>query len=509
MKNKINLHVGWIALIAVLFASCYKDKGNYDYTDLTDILITDAEHTERIYIAQHETLKLSPQIQLNGNEDNLSFLWVAYLNTSGAVFVQPYDTIGNTRALDYVIDGNIFTLGESYRLTYKVTNNATGISSYYFYNLTISNIFSTGWMFLEDKSSLGDLSMILNDNTVIHNIYSDRNANYLLPNPRGMSISKGNITDGLSDAGRRIYVWTENEGIELNALTMVKQFDYDYLFFSAPSVKKPEWIDWKGYISAWGTGHFATLGVIINNGLLHSNIVGSFPGTKKWGEVLRSPAGDYNYRMVPFSAEYTYYSAQAHALVMYDDLNRRFYSILYDRMNAFPTSASDPNIFDMNNVGLQMVAMYPSYVNDHQDAVMKDGNGTPYLLRFKNTVPTASPVMTISKQQINAPNAGNMSAVASSTTGGFIFYASGNVLYSYEYLADDYTIPYNFPSNEEVTCIRFDKDARGPSQPRLLVTTWNGSEGKVYYFNVSATNAITYDTVFTGFGKIIDMAYKS
>ncbi|MCH5686069.1 hypothetical protein LWM68_18525 [Niabella sp. W65] len=54
------------------------------------------------------------------------------------------------------------------------------------------------------------------------------------------------------------------------------------------------------------------------------------------------------------------------------------------------------------------------------------------------------------------------------------------------------------------------KAVSGTGQQRLVVATWNGSEGKVYFFNVSAVGDLggSYTHVFNGFNKIIDFAYK-
>ncbi len=508
MKKEFNISLCYFLMIGLFVTSCYKDDGNYDYDYLGDIVITDTENTETIHIAQNETLSLVPEIQLNGNTDDVSYLWFAYRNTQGVSYAQPYDTIAFTRDLNYSIDGNIFTLGESYRLTYKVTSNKTGVSAYHFYDLVISDVFTTGWMFLEDKAGYADLSMIRTDGTTIHNIYSDRNASHPLHNPLGITITKANVTDNLSDVGKRFYIWSETDGVEINYLTMEKKFDYNYLFFTPPSQIKPQWLGWSGYLSSSGSQATA-LGISINDGLLHTNYVGGFPGTKKWAEPLASPANGYDYELAPFLAPYYRYTTSVHPLVMYDNKNRRFYSVTYSTLSAFATSASNKDIFDMNDVGLDMFSMTPSYQEHYHDAVMKDDAGTPYLLRFKNTVPTSAPAMTISKQVIHAPNAASMSAVESSGTGGYLFYASGNTLYRYEYLSDSYTAPYTFGGGEEVTFIEFDKDARGTNLPTLMVATWNGSEGKVYYFDVSATNDLTYNTAYTGFGKIIGMAPKT
>lgn len=487
-------------------ASCYKDKGNYEYIGVNKISIVDPRTTAPISIRQGDTLKLTPTItqSLEPNEDSLSYRWTVYANDPGTTLAAPEILLDSTRNLTRVITDPPFTLGIEYKIIYRVFDKKTGVSSLIIYTIKIDNEFSQGWMFLEDKGGTGDLSMLLPSGKLITNVYSDRNKNSPLGKPVKLEIPPlSSITDDLSPSGRRIYILYENGGLELNYQTMLKKFDYNHLFFTPPPVVKPEILTWVSSSTATPPTS-SSLGVAINNGLVHSNLVGGFPGSKKWGErLLSGPGGDLNYKTAPFVAGGTSYVA-----VVYDNTNKRFAfvptstGVTATYLNPFPASASNPATFDMNNVGMTMLFMDSANVVREYNAIMKDNSNAPYLLRFKTVATVAAPVITLQKTAMNAPEILNMTSAAGVTNSPHIFYGAGNQLYRYETTSNTTVPVLAYNAGENVTKI----ESRGSV---LLVATWNGNAGTVYFYDLSPTGAHTLSKTVNGFARIVDMAYKN
>lgn len=485
----------------VTLVSCYKDKGNYDYTPVNKITITDPQTAATISIRQADTLKLNPTISqsLESNESNLTYRWSMYANNPGVTLAAPEIVLDSTRQLNKVIADPPFTLGIEYKIIFRATDKKTGVASYLIYTIKIDNEFAQGWMFLEDKGTGGDLSMLLPSGKVVNNVYSDRNKNAPLGKPVKLEATTFAVTDDNSVSGKKIYILYENGGLELDYQTMLKKFDYSYLFFAPPPVIKPQYMDW----AASSSGTSATLGIVINNGLVHSNLVGGFPGSKKWGERLVSTSGDLNYQVAPYVAGGTTYVA-----VVYDNINKRFAYVPASTgtsataLNAFPSTASDPAIFDMNNVGMTMLFMDSSNVVREYNAIMKDNNNTPYLLRFKTVATTAVPVITLQKTVMNAPGILNMAAAAGSTNTPHLYYAVGNQLSRYETTSNTTTAAYSFGAGEIITKVE-------TFGSKLVVATWDGTAGKVYFFDISPTGAITLANSVSGFAKIVDLVYKT
>ncbi|HTG57541.1 MAG TPA: hypothetical protein VL943_14790, partial [Niabella sp.] len=111
---------------------------------------------------------------------------------------------------------------------------------------------------------------------------------------------------------------------------------------------------------------------------------------------------------------------------------------------------------------------------------------------------------------MNAPGIVNATALASSTLTPHIFYAVGNKLHKYETTSNVSSEVFNLPAGETVTQMDYVRAAAGTGLQRLVVATWNGTEGKVYYFNISSVGDLgsNYTQVFNGFKKIIDFVYK-
>ncbi len=491
-------------LIAIVSVGCYKDQGNYDYKDINELTVTDVRAAQRIFVNPDDSLRLNPTVSQTIPSDDLSYAWYMYNNSPQSSYVLPRDTIARTQHLAFRVTGDLFVLGENYRVTLKVTDNKTGISAFRQYDVTVANKYAQGWMLLEEKGAGADLSMILPDNRVEHNLYSLLNPNAPLGKPISITATNFDITDDLSTSGRRIYIQTENDAIELSSLTMAKKFDIGYLFFARPRVVKPTYIGWAGLLS--GANLSQRMGVAINNGLVHTNMVGGFPGIKKWGEAIVNPQGVYDYDIAPYLAGGSTFAA-TYQVVVYDKKYRRFYSVGTNALTAFPPAAS--TVFDMNNVGMDLLLLDSANVLDRYNAVMKEGTN-PYLLQFRTVTATGDPVVTIAKVAMNAPDIVNATALASSTLTPHIFYAVGNRLSKYETTSNLTTHIFDLPAGETVTKMDYIKAVSGTGLQRLVVATWNGTEGKVYYFNISSVGDLgsNYTNVFDGFKKIIDFVYK-
>lgn len=500
MKQYIKIYL--CLVLSSLVLSCAKDNGNYNYTDIPRITFEDADYTGKIFIRQGEKLKLEPTVHFDGNADDLEYEWFVYLNSASASYIQDSTLIATTRTLDYIVDPEVFTIGEDYKLTYKVTNKQNDLSYFYFYQLTVSDLFTVGWMFLEDKQNEADLSMILNDGTIYRSIYSERNSDHPISNPKSFTISSRSISDGVGPDGKKYYVVGEEDAIELDGTTMRRRFEYDFLFFTPPSVTKPNYI-------AWGGANGNNLGLLVNDGQLHANFVGGFPGAKKFSAGLQSPNYGYEYKLAPQHVSGNEYG-DTYNIIMYDQQNQCFYDVSYDALKQFDAAAIDLEIFDMNDVGLNLVKLDFSNIIEIRNAIMKDDNGTGYLLQFRMHRTAEQPLITVNKQILGAPGITKSVDVACSTLSPHIYYVSDGKLYRYEVTSDTYVNEYALPTGEELTKIAFQRDGYGDAQPRLVVYTWNGTEGKVYYFKVNANGSVgELDKTYTGFGKIIDLAYKN
>lgn len=487
-------------LLLFIIGACTKDENNFSYEEAFDFQISDNVE-DVIHIRQGDTLRLSPDF--DDSRGDYSYLWFAWRNNGAVGYRGERDTLGTDKNLVAEIEASYYTLGEPYRLTFKVTDNKTEVSDFYFYDLLISNIYTEGWIILEDKSGQADFSMILPDGEAIHHIYSSVNSTYTIDRPLMLSLSRGNINDNVTDTGRKFYLVGVNDAIELDVLTMQKRFDFDFLFFQPPPAIDLSFMGWSG----------TSLGVTVNEGLLSTNFVGGFPGAKKFGLYMQAPEVEYDYEMAPFVANAGDYDWNAHPAVyqhiMYDQQNHRFYDVTGERIAAFPTNASNTSIFDMNDVGLRMHYMAPSHISNAHNAIMSEGSDA-YLLQFSSLTTTGNSIITQSKQAVTAPYilASPPACIASSMQSPHLFYGHGTSLYRYEITANASTEFFSVPQGESIVNVKFRALSDGTGQ--LLVATWNNQQSKIYELSLSSTGGLVSSSeVAAGFSKVVDMVYKN
>ncbi|RZM18726.1 MAG: hypothetical protein EOO88_39960, partial [Pedobacter sp.] len=408
----------------IMLTGCYKDESTEGLLEQNKVGLSDSKTDEVISVFQGELLNLKPTLSqsMKNNMDDLSFQWSVYDNSPTSNYTLPRFTIGNEYELKYTVSGESFTLGQNYLLRLTVTEKSTGISSFLNYRLLIANKYGTGWVVLEDKAGKGDLSFVFPDYTVEHGIYTDRNTT-VLTNPKKLEIVPYSITDDISASGKRMYILADGGSQEYNFLTMVKKFDYSFLFFSAPPVIKPSVMNFTS-ASANSASRSANLGIAINNGKAHSNLVGGFPGVKKWGDIALTPGGTQNYNLAPFASGGSTYPA-----VVYDNTSKRFFYIrgysptpVAGSLEAFPSAASSEGVFDMNNVGMTMIFQDSADVVKSINAVMRSDDNQPYLYKYKTESTSSAPIITLSKTQMNAPGFLSYTAAAGSTTTPHIYY---------------------------------------------------------------------------------------
>ena len=92
-------------------ASCYEDKGNYDYIELEEVRIDTAgtDMQAEYAIMRYDTLRIKPNIYFEGQLVNdpddapLDYMWTIYSATTGVGTNRDIDTIGFRPMLDTVI----------------------------------------------------------------------------------------------------------------------------------------------------------------------------------------------------------------------------------------------------------------------------------------------------------------------------------------------------------------------------------------------------------------------
>lgn len=517
MKNIQSIYkTKWFQFFSILMilslAACRKYASEFEYHAINEISLRDTSVTAAISVKIGDTLRLNPQISQTElkEEANLEFRWTSY--ESGADINAPISEISKERNLKMAV-GFPFALGKSYLINYRVTDKTTGISRFKQYTVTVVNDLVEGWIITEDGSDGADFSMLLPDGRVVHNLYSTINGP-LKDKAIRTEMSTALIDDGVSPNRKKIYFMTENAATELDYLTLTKTYDYKSLFFTPPTVIKPTYMNWSSL-----SGTF--IGSIINDGKLHISITGGFPGSKKWSGQLVAPEVGLNYKLAPFVANgrsalttpITNTSAQYYQELVYDQLNKRFFAGISPITALIALPANKSTLFDMNNVGMEMLHMDAGGMTYQYNVVMKDGSNDRYFMQIRTTYSIASPSLTLVKRKMDAPDIQNMSSASTSFISQHLFYGAGNKVYRYEPSSNTTKLQYTFPGTEQVLQVRCVRPI-GAAGFNIGVATWDGTQGKLYLFPIEMSGANVegiseYSASYAGFKNIVDIQYKA
>ncbi|WP_442588422.1 PKD-like family lipoprotein [Pedobacter sp. AW31-3R] len=489
----------WIGFMTVLlFTGCKKDESTAASHQVNTIELNGDDAIMTVF--QNTVLHIKPDITVSLPEkrNDLEYTWIAYQNNPSVSGNSLRFVISNEEELDYVLKPELFILGEPYMIRFEAKDKESGVSSYFNYRILIGNRFSgAGLMVLVDQNGIGDLSYVFQDKTVQHNVYTSINSSPVLK-PRKLEIVTSTIDDGITAASKKIYLLAESGSQEITYTNLIKKLDYNALFYTPPNAAKPSVMRW-----------LSSIGIFIGDGKVHLNLSGGFPGQKKWGVSLVSPEGNLNYDLAPFAIGGPNVSA-----MVYDNMARKFYLVPSSgtQLQNFSASASNPAAFDLDNVGMTMLYLDSASSPNEYNAIMKSADNLPYRLKVKTiNTSVANPNFSMEKVAMNAPDILNMSAAANSTTANYIYYGVDHVLRTYAIGTNDIQATFSFPSNEKITAMKFNRSVLQGTEraPRLAVATWDGTEGRLYFFTVGNFGVIgEYTDRLTGFGKIIDMAIK-
>lgn len=541
MKKQLLYYIGILATSIATLSSCYEDKGNYEYHELEEVRIDTANTgiQAEYAIMRGEALCITPNIYFNGElvtDESivpLDYMWTIYSATTGVGANQVIDTIGYHIKLDTVITRK----GGSYYAQLAVTNRNDGIRQFFRTPVTVSETFDGGWMvFYEraDKPGYSDLALVYNEwvkansktNRIYENLYSTYNNEYLPGTPIrcldiAVSLTSGNNYIGLCT--NQTLVGVSENGFERAVV-------FGDFFYQQPTTEAPVWYGQHG--SGVMSGQNSE--IFINDGKIYTNTY-SFSATEgrttKFGMPKRSD--DEIGELAAWNAEVAH--TLNYGVVVYDQTNQCFRYAAYNSSKLERFGAQDETKFgnDMiNNTGMTMlmsdwgkgtsssVSLLP-----HDYNIMKKGSKY-YLVvtNFSSSTPADSTIC-VGRYDLTLKCTGikNATTMAASHVGSFIYYGSGNKVYSYAYDSNQRAKAiWTAPENEEVTCVRMMKYYHGtvygygmvPNADNLVhIATWNEEtqEGHLYQYKIDPASgdinpSKCYDYVIPG--KVKDMAWK-
>lgn len=147
MKRCINFISG-LTLVSLMFSSCFKDKGNYDYTEVNEIEISGIEENYTRVSFVGAILDITPDIKTEYKD--LEYEWSIWdrnkvENSWGNEKIEA-EVIGTERNLAYEVN----LTPSRYKLAYKVTSKSNGYSAIATADLEINSELSRGFYILKE-----------------------------------------------------------------------------------------------------------------------------------------------------------------------------------------------------------------------------------------------------------------------------------------------------------------------------------------------------------------------
>lgn len=499
------IYIIFLVPLMLTLASCYDDKGNYDYTNLPNVTITTQD---TIYATQFRTLECDADVDLDGGSENdYEFSWRIWSNDIGGVWTQK--EIGNTKNLTYEVS----ELPGSYSLVLSVSNKKTEVTTYKQIYLAVQGNITEGWMVLQEKNGKTDFDMIMSpyfsnrveNDEIIHNVYETVNGESL--EGRGVKIGSYFCLGRYQN----VIVLTDKGGARLSATTMQKTFDMSTLMLDMSSWKPENYIFWHYY---WSPGRFG-YDAIISNGCFYEYSTINATGFTTYTEPILKDG--MTYKASPYAPKwFDYYQG-----ILYDEIGGRFLGIENNswilKEMAVATTAQP---FDWGNMHAHLRYMDTGY-RYYEYGLFEDWNTHKLSLCVFNfdTKPNIGVNMYSAD---NCPELQNAKYYAVGMLGPVFYYATERDIYRYDYNGTNageklYSL---INADEKITGMKIFKpciDRFITSHPYnnkiLILSTYNETkqEGKIYMYYINEVNGAidtSSEKVFDGFGEILDMEYN-
>lgn len=512
MKNKVHYMTFMFLIVMFLLSACFDDKGNYDYSEIKDVVIDMpgvAENDGVVSCDRYSDLALTPDIKFDDGTtaEDYTFEWSVYLQQPKENEDDKYDAkkvIGTSQNLAYHVE----EAPGDYYLLLRVTHKDTKAVTDYKMELIINTV--KGWLvYDENAAGEGDLQ-IIRDGEIIPGLAATQSgvvSNYFSASNNGKKLQGGKFLAwrNMNNRYDHIFVYKEDGVSKLSGTTyeLVSE-DFSEMFFTAPSVVAP-------MFHYYPNPSYGNLEFLCNNNevyLIRWNMMGQVDKFASPLSVFGTPS-----KFSPFIAPIPVASGNTNRAVLYEPAyNGRFSPISSGGAKGSASTTGAFNGMNINQGGeFKMNLVEMAQGRDGMTcAIFKDELDADHPWLYVADFRVASTPLAIGKYDMSAVEGfAEAEFFAFGTRGDVMFYATPDQVYSYPFGGTATKLPqltgkvvamklYTHSSNE-------DYNGR-----MLFVATWDGGEGRVYKIKFNELNGQVEGEVeeFEGFGKVVDMIIK-
>ena len=484
MKNTILI---FITSILITLSSCFDDKGNYDYSNPEENVISNIEGEYNL-MAYKDTLKIVPDFKGINENENTTYLWTIYSMASKDEDDQiDYeklsniiaDTISEERNLNYAI----FLSNGSYRLNYEVKDGLTGLVSFFTTYLNVSTEFSKGFYLLKETSEgNSEIDVYTVENSLLENLLANISGTTLKGSPLSFGMwplySYLNTETQENDVHDFLLPITKDGELAMIRIEDFKKIrDFDDMFYDDEDKGRPL----MAFPNCESYGFNTTKGYFRNSQVSSVGMLSS----GYFGNTLVPEDEPTNYEFNSLGCLY------GKGTLLYDKLYNRFMAIDYRSGNIHAFSDENSS-YSMNNIEDEIIYIGGGSVGSSNYAYgifnIKGSNqkriyaiGDLDLKKYTNTVDAVIDIP-LDAAMTNA----NLFA-CSKQAAELIYFVSDNKIYtykSYSQTEDELTIE-GLPQDEEITYIDniFTSNSGDANFDYLIVGTYKDGNYSVYMYN--------------------------
>ena len=459
-----------LAMALGLFASCYDDKGNYDYISEDDAAGVVLGALEGTTVRANEVLNIVPQMK-GGEGDGFSYLW--YTLSSGTYNVRR-DTLSQERELNVPVN----LKAGKYTLYYQVTNRSNGVFRSVEAPLTVTATdITSGWYVMKEIEGGTDFDYYsLDGNKAVSSfITTSLGMEPLKGSPVGMAFLDGSYNHEEEGADGKttketglsaFHILTTHDFVTLNGsdFSLLKNLHQE--FYEAPSSFNFSHLFIDSSLRAQGFN--TDYCFLINNGKVHT--MGSEIG--KWGY---QGAGDYE--LYP-TLVLGYFSEFA-----YDMKNQMIVTCSTDGTVENANTLFGSAFTDFKDKDMKASALVPHTGGFSAEfyIVAKSGEDGKYYVADITTFPPYIYEATYYEYASDSP-LNQAKILASPQTASVIYFAIDNKLYMHKVMTGEDSVVKTFAQGENISFIQniTGTDKAGESFNDIVVIT-NTSVGYNIY----------------------------
>ena len=472
----------------VFFTSCFEDKGNYDYTSMSPVVVTGIESSYS-RLASDDQLIIKPQL---ADESGYDYCWEIYRNQQifGTIIA---DTITLTKDLRIDFDYN-YKPG-NYVIVFKARNKANDYTEIISAALEVSAFNMMGIYATKQIGNKVDMDFFY-DGGVVENWMAMQNDGYQLT---GNAIKTVLLTGYRSDptvTQNQMALMTMTDSdmsiflVEDGSLSR----NFGQMFFDAPSERNI-------HTCTFNTG-FTTLYLAMNNNVYTMLTAGG---------LLQEPTPLAGRKIAPF--------ATIGMNPVYFDENSKSFLYLSGTWRTYAERQTAPvscNGMEMDLLWMEgyqhprfgVVALMRSVENPDIYKTVVMNTGSTYMWSYVNPITDIYTLPSGLKLPHMDVRGGNFDM-------GIVYFADGADVYVHDIANIEETLLFTMPGDETVTLVQHIKFPVNPTagsdyMNQLAVATYKDGNYKIWMLDISSTGIPSTPgptPAYTGTGMVKCMNY--